>query len=311
MEKVRERLAEFSLEAHDLYLNQSVPYLDGPPEPLQFYRDWIGQNKPCIIRDAFSHWAALSRWTPDYLRQKIGSKVISVAVTPNGLADAVVGDRFIMPEERQMSVASVLDIIEGKVQEPGVFYVQKQCSNLLQELPELVDDVETHVSWMSAALGRSPDAVNFWLGEENAVTSMHKDPYENLYCVISGEKRFLLLPPTDRPFIPYDMFQPAVYRRRDDGEFEIVDEVDSEKVPWIPLDPLDPDLERFPQYRWARPICCSVKAGEMLYLPSLWFHHVRQSHGCIAVNFWYDMDYDIKYNYFQLLESLSEASRST
>lgn len=52
----------------DLYLNQSVPYLDGPPEPLQFYRDWIGQNKPCIIRDAFSHWAALSRWTPDYLR---------------------------------------------------------------------------------------------------------------------------------------------------------------------------------------------------------------------------------------------------
>lgn len=71
----------------------------------------------------------------------------------------------------------------------------------------------------------------------------------------------------------------------------------------------------------------------MLYLPSLWFHHVQQSHGCLAgrsevrhapaghpsvltplltrppsVNFWYDMDYDIKYNYFQLLESLSEAT---
>lgn len=45
-----------------------MPYLDGPPEPLQFYRDWIGQNKPCIIRDAFRHWAALSRWTPEYLR---------------------------------------------------------------------------------------------------------------------------------------------------------------------------------------------------------------------------------------------------
>lgn len=100
-----------------------------------------------------------------------------MAVTPNGFADAVVGDRFVMPEERQMSVASVLDIIEGKVrtcrwgwqhcgrshpspvssppqvQEPGVFYVQKQCSNLLQELPELLGDVEPDVSWMSAALG--------------------------------------------------------------------------------------------------------------------------------------------------------------
>lgn len=48
-------------------------------------------------------------------REKMGSKVISVAVTPNGYADAVAGDRFVMPEERRMSVSSVLDIIEGKV----------------------------------------------------------------------------------------------------------------------------------------------------------------------------------------------------
>ncbi|XP_030299033.1 bifunctional peptidase and (3S)-lysyl hydroxylase JMJD7 isoform X2 [Sparus aurata] len=294
MEDVKKRLAEFSLEAHDLYLNQSVPYLEEPPDPLQFYRDWIGPNKPCIIRNAFSHWPALSRWSPEYLREKVGSKVISVAVTPNGYADAVSGDRFVMPEERRMSFSAVLDIIEGKVEVGGgVFYVQKQCSNLTEELPELTDDVEPHVSWMSDAL-------------------VHKDHYENLYCVISGEKNFILLPPTDRPFIPYGEYQPALYHQRDDGEFEVVDQSGSEKVPWIPLDPLDPDLERYPQYRRARPLRCSVKAGEMLYLPSLWFHHVQQSHGCIAVNFWYDMEYDIKYNYFQLLETLSDITdRST
>lgn len=33
--------------------------------------------------------------------------------------------------------------------------------------------------------------------------AVHKDPYENLYCVVSGEKHFLLHPPSDRPFIPY------------------------------------------------------------------------------------------------------------
>ena len=52
----------------ELYLNQSVPYLDEPPPPLDFYRDWIGPNKPCIIRNAFNHWPALSKWSPSYLR---------------------------------------------------------------------------------------------------------------------------------------------------------------------------------------------------------------------------------------------------
>ncbi|XP_051253979.1 bifunctional peptidase and (3S)-lysyl hydroxylase JMJD7 isoform X6 [Dicentrarchus labrax] len=220
MESVKKRLTEFSLEAHDLYLNQSVPYLEESPDPLQFYRDWIGPNKPCIIRNACSHWPALSRWTLDYLREKVGSKVISVAVTPNGYADAVSGDRFVMPEERRMSLSAVLDIIQGKEEARGVFYVQKQCSNLLDELPELTDDVESHVSWMSAALGKLPDAVNFWLGESRAVTSMHKDHYENLFCVISGEKNFILLPPTDRPFIPYGEYQPAVYRQQEDGPMD-------------------------------------------------------------------------------------------
>ena len=36
-----------------------------------------------------------------------------------------------------------------------------------------------------------------------SVSAVHKDHYENLYCVVSGEKHFLLHPPSDRPFIPY------------------------------------------------------------------------------------------------------------
>lgn len=54
------------------------------------------------------------------------------------------------------------------------------------------------------------------------------------------------------------------------------------QVPWIPLDPLAPDLARYPCYSKAQALCCTVQAGEMLYLPALWFHHVQQSHGCIA-----------------------------
>lgn len=231
-----------------------------------------------------------------------------MAVTPDGYADAVRGDRFVMPAERRLPMSRVLDVLEGRAQHPGVLYVQKQCSNLPTELPQLLSDIESHVPWASESLGKMPDAVNFWLGEAAAVTSLHKDHYENLYCVVSGEKHFLLHPPSDRPFIPYDMYTPATYQLTEEGTFRVVDEKAMEKVPWIPLDPLAPDLVRYPSYSQAQALHCTVRAGELLYLPALWFHHVQQSHGCIAVNFWYDMEYDLKYSYFQLLDSLTRAA---
>ncbi|XP_062823239.1 uncharacterized protein LOC100562400 [Anolis carolinensis] len=311
VEAVRRCLASFPEEARELCFPESVPYLDSPPSPLQFFREWVCPNKPCVIRNAFNHWPALKRWTLDYLREIMGEKLVSVAVTPNGYADAVYQDWFVMPEERLTPFSAFLDILEKKVTSPGVFYVQKQCSNLTEEFPELMDDLEPEIPWMSEALGKKPDAVNFWLGESAAVTSLHKDHYENLYCVISGEKHFLLHPPSDRPFIPHELYPPATYHISEDGNFEIVMDKMSEKVPWIPLDPLNPDLERYPEYAQAKPLRCTVKSGEMLYLPSLWFHHVQQSHGCIAVNYWYDMEYDLKYSYYQLLDSLTKAMTPT
>ncbi|XP_032882541.1 bifunctional peptidase and (3S)-lysyl hydroxylase JMJD7 [Amblyraja radiata] len=306
MQTLRASVRRLAEEARDLYLNDTVPYLEKPPTPLEFQRSWLCPNKPFIVRNAISHWPAISKWTFPYLRQEVGEQSVSVAVTPNGYADAVHQGRFMMPEERKMRFGEFLDIVERKRAASGVFYVQKQCSNLTEEFPQLLKDVDAHIPWMTEALGKDPDAVNFWLGESAAVTSLHKDHYENLYCVISGEKHFILLPPTDRPFIPYEHFQPATYKVNEDGSYDVIDMQNAEKVPWIPLDPLNPDLSRFPEYSLARPTHCTVRAGEMLYLPSLWFHHVRQSHGCIAVNFWYDMEYDIKYNYFQFLDSVTK-----
>ncbi|KAH0620633.1 hypothetical protein JD844_021292 [Phrynosoma platyrhinos] len=103
----------------------------------------------------------------------MNSKLVSVAVTPNGYADAVYQDWFVMPEERHMPFSAFLDILEKKVTSPGVFYVQKQCSNLTEEFPELMDDLEPEIPWMSETLGKKPDAVNFWLGESAAVTSLN------------------------------------------------------------------------------------------------------------------------------------------
>lgn len=86
-------------------------------------------------------------------RATVGSTEVSVAVTPDGYADVVRGDRFVMPAERHLPLSCVLDVLEGQAQHPGVLYVQKQCSNLTTELPQLLPDLEPHIPWASEALG--------------------------------------------------------------------------------------------------------------------------------------------------------------
>lgn len=102
----------------------------------------------------------------------------------------------------------------------------RKASTILNHEPSSrtqADDVEPHLEWASEALGARPDAVNLWCGErfaivgpthsthgvswprlvacrcgdERAATSFHKDHYENLYCVITGQKVFTLLPPCE------------------------------------------------------------------------------------------------------------------
>ncbi|CAH2327837.1 Hypothetical predicted protein [Pelobates cultripes] len=61
-------LEDFSEESRELQGTDFIPYLETPPMPLQFYREWLCPNRPCIIRNSITHWPALLKWTTDYLR---------------------------------------------------------------------------------------------------------------------------------------------------------------------------------------------------------------------------------------------------
>ena len=90
----------------------------------------------------------------DFRREKIGQKVVTVAVTPNGYADAVCGDRFVMPEERKLPFSEFLDIIDGDRDESkGIFYIQKQNSNFTEEFEILMSDADDHIDWATEAFG--------------------------------------------------------------------------------------------------------------------------------------------------------------
>ena len=111
----------FFREARELYLGTSVPELCSAPSPLEFHRfvtfspllsksvflnlhhhlqirDWVSPNLPVVIRGGASHFPAIDSWTPQLLRSRIGQAKVTVAVTPDGLADAPKVGVFFFPE---------------------------------------------------------------------------------------------------------------------------------------------------------------------------------------------------------------------
>jgi hypothetical protein len=118
------------------------------------------------------------------------------------------------------------------------------------------------------------DAINFWLGDERSVSSLHKDPYENIYCVIGGSKLFTLFHPCSFPFLNEQTY-PRARWKRDNGKWKI-EPINHETVPWISVNPQNrsESIKKFPPFQYAHQISVEVKAGETLFLPSFWYHEV-------------------------------------
>lgn len=135
---------------------------------------------------------------------------------------------FVLPEEQTMKMEDFLKKLED-TDNPNVYYIQKQNSNLSEDFPELLADIDINtLKFAFDAFNKRPDAINFWMGDHRAITSLHKDPYENMYCVISGYKDFILIPPTDYAYVLRSKYPIGTYKTAQNGEMFIDPAIDGE-----------------------------------------------------------------------------------
>lgn len=297
---------------------------------LEFLREYVATNQPVVITDLDREtWPCLQRWTDEYLLDQVGGDKVSVNVTPRGLGDFV--DResgmFVQPLEATMSFGDfwqALGEAEGAPTRPDpgdVHYLSKQNDSLREELPVLAADVPPAVPLGVEAFGNDPEAVNLWIGDFRSTSSCHKDHYENLYVVVRGEKVFTLLPPAAIPFLYERKCPPARFARPTAVDVaaayhgpplepvpEAVDEDGRQPahVAWIPVDVGAAEAASlFPDFDPALAVEVRVRAGEMLYLPAMWYHQVSQVGLTIAVNYWHDMHFGAAYAYNQFVRGIA------
>ena len=115
-------------------------------------------------------------------------------------------------------------------------------------------------------------APRIWIGNA-IITPAHFDQSSNLACVVSGQRRFTLFPPEQVGNLyigPLD-FAPT-------------------PTPISLVDFHAPDEARFPRFKQALQVAqvADLEAGDMLYIPPLWWHHVESFDKLnVLVNYWW------------------------
>lgn len=107
--------------------------------------------------------------------------------------------------------------------------------------------------------------INCRWGAKGIIAETHYDGGRNFVAMLRGSKRYLLSPPVDCPNL---YLWP---RGHPEGRHS--------KADWSQL-----DLEKYPLMKRATGTQVVVRAGEVLYIPSYWFHYIVSQDGSVQCN---------------------------
>lgn len=134
----------------------------------------------------------------------------------------------------------------------------------LHNTPELQRDC---VPIDEFAVRARPTVTQLWLGAAGLTTHLHYDTSDNFFVQVTGHKRFLLFPPSSsRALYLFPYLHPMHQSSQ--------------------VDLLRPDLAEFPLFREAHALEVRLSPGDVLFLPTLWGHHVVSEDANAALSIW-------------------------
>jgi histone arginine demethylase JMJD6 len=215
-------------------------------------KDYIEPSVPVVLTDAARNWSAMGKLTPQFFKKNYGH----VSKTINGVA---------------YNMADVVDLIMEATPENRAPYPYN--FNLKQYFPELLPDFTPEILYSKSDRinhpllpqlllhGTTPFEI-FLGGKGSFFPFLHIDAL-NLHTQITqiyGSKDFILYPPNQTPFL---------YPSKENPKFS-----------WIDI--INPDFEKHPLFKEAKPVKFTLNEGETLLFPTGWWHSTQIHEPCIS-----------------------------
>jgi hypothetical protein len=243
-----------------------------------FHQKYFKTQKPCVVRKYANEqkWKLLDLCkTTEFLRDEMfgGSRVVPVEYGFPGSGDSGTGVVSLAEFSEALNVSNAVDSSgDGASIRFKIAYVSQHC--LFHHAPEL----QKYISIPHLTLGKvtSEGASNLWIGTRETRTSLHRDPYNNIFVQVSGFKyiRIYLDDQTEK------LYSEAVMTT---GGKKQVNAFTRSFV----KDVENPDVKRFPKFVEATYFDTILHPGDAMFIPYGAWHYVRSLSTSVSVNFWF------------------------
>lgn len=246
------------------------------PDTRARFERMIERHEPVVFRGLAATWLPADTTSElrmlDWLEQLVGHRTVPISIGLPGDAGFVGTARV----DRGRSVPTtfsgqrpfpaVADEMRRELQSRTGHALYMQSVEVGKVLPELLP-------YLKLGLDDCPYTGHWraWIGTGDHRVNVHYDGDENFFCMLAGRKRFSIA--------PFDAIA-DLYVGPLDGPFG---------PPASLVDPLRPDLTRFPRFanlerQWS---VVELEPGDVLYLPAHWWHYVESFGFNVAANYWW------------------------
>lgn len=242
----------------------------------RFQRDINPLDQPAVMKGLVKDWPVVraARKSPQSLASHLLSFDSGKPIEAF-FGDSEIGGRFFYSEDlkgfnferKKLPLKEFIRLLLHHLndQRPPAFYAG--AVRVPQVIPGILKEIRHGLLDPSYE-----QLVSLWMGNRTR-TAAHYDLPQNIACVISGRRRFILMPIDQLPNLYV-------------GPLDFTLAGQSISL----VDFLEPDFEKFPLFREAmkHALVAELEPGDALYLPSLWWHHVEtlDPFGVMA-NFWW------------------------
>jgi len=238
----------------------------------QFIEEYDCKHKPVIITDAIDHWPARTEWTVEKLLQRFEHHKFKT--------DEV---DYFGKAKLYMVLSDYIAYAKQQHDEDPIYLFDDKFGER-EEAKKLLEDYEIPIyfkeDYFESLAEERPPYRWFVIGPQRSGSPFHIDPYRTSAwnALLVGRKRWALY--------PYDEHPPGVDIDYDsDGNF---DSDSPEPVKWF--------VDTYPHIpEDKKPIECILEAGEIMYVPSGWWHQVLNLTDtiCVTQNFCNAQNFEI------------------